>query len=280
MPVAAQLKPEYQQRQATPQQQQQPNKELTHIEKFIKAFRSKDMVKSEQILKEWSQAGTTDPELYVAYFNFYTVKSQEKDSTKYDMQYARKALEYIGEGVRRFPTRFDMRLAEIVMHSRIKEFETFTRKVIELIEMSKKIDCQWKGEGFRLIEYPDVVFDGAVHDFQGTLFAENDTTLFKNIVRISDVMHRNFPNNHECLLNLSTVYYERKQYDKSIETLLQADKVKPNNSVLQYNLAYIYAVKGEKDKARRYYELTVRNATDQETKLKEAAQKQLEALNK
>ncbi|MDR3253113.1 MAG: tetratricopeptide repeat protein [Tannerella sp.] len=283
MQVAAQLKPEYMQQQSTQQRQaaqQQSNRELSHIEKFVKAFRSNDMAKSEQILKEWNQADSNDPELYVAYFNFFTVKSLEKDSVKPDMQYARKALEYIGEGIRRFPTRFDMRVVEIVMHSRIKEFEPFTKKVIDLIEFSKKINCQWKGEAFRLIEYPDEVFSGAVHDFQGTLFAANDTALFKNIVRISEVMHKNFPNNHECLLNLSTVYYERKQYDKSIETLLQADKVKPNNSILQYNLAWIYAKKGDRDNARRYYELTVRNATDQEAKLKEAAQKQLDELKK
>jgi tetratricopeptide (TPR) repeat protein len=245
---------------------------------FKAAMDAKNMAKAEEALEAWDLADANDAELYVSYFNFFTLKSMEKDSTKFDEEYVKKALDIITEGIERFPTRFDIRLGKIYMLGKIKDYEHFTAEIIKFIQYSKKIGNNWKEENFKLLERPDDMLYGAVLDFQEILFSTGDTTLYSKIVNISEEMLKYYPGHTQSLLNISTISIKRKNFDKSLEVLLIADKMKPDDSILKYNIAYVYQAKGDKDNAKKYYQLTIDNAKEKETKLKEAAQKQLDAL--
>ena len=250
----------------------------TFKQDFSAALRAKDMVKAEKILNAWDFADANDPELYTSYFNFFTIKSLEKDSTALDKEYSNKALEFISEGIERYPTRFDMRIAKIYMLGRLKDFIPFTNEVINLINYSKKIENNWKGENFSLINEAHEVFYGSVMEFQEILFAEKKTSLYNNINQISNEMVRNYPNHVQSWLNISTIYAIQKEYDKSIETLLKAINIEPKNAVLLFNIALVYGSKGDNSNSKKYLELTIANTTDKEEKIKEAAQKQLDAM--
>jgi tetratricopeptide (TPR) repeat protein len=245
------------------------------------ALDAKDMTKAEEILKAWDYADANDSELYVSYFNFYTVKSMDAGATTgYDEKYARKALEFITEGIDRFPTRFDMRIAKIYMLGELKDYSAYTSEVIKMIDYSDKIKNGWKGENFSLVEKPDKMFEEAVLDSQDLLFskAKDDSSLYKYMIQISEEMLKYYPKNVQSLLTMSTVYITQKEYDKSLEALLKAKDIDSVNSVLLYNIAYVYNLKGDKENAKKYYELTIKHIKEKEEKLKEAAQKQLEAL--
>ena len=250
----------------------------SHIERFWTAFNVKDMVNAEKVLREWDLYDANDAELYVAYFNFYTVKSIESKSTDSIKKYSPKALEFITEGIDRFPTRFDMRVAKIYMLDELKDYNSFTSEVIKMIEASVNNKGDWKGEDFTLIENAEDMFHGAVLDFQGILFEKEDTSLFKDIMKISEVMQKHYPNHNQSRITMSTLYIAQKEYDKSLKTLLDAEKIEPENAILLYNIAYVYSEKGDKANAKKYYELTVANTKEKEEPLKDAARKQLELL--
>lgn len=245
---------------------------------FRKALDAKDMTKAEEVLKAWDFADSNDPELYVSYFNFYTVKSLEKDDKAYEKEYAKKALEFISEGIDRFPTRFDMRVAKIYMLGGSQDYSSYTVEIIKMIDYSDKIKNNWKGEDFSLIDKPEEMFFGAVLDFQGFLFSKEDSSLYKDVIRISQKMLEYYPKHVQSLLNMSTVYVKQKEYDKSLDVLLKAKEFEPRNAILSYNIAYVYNRKGDKINANKYYEQVVMSATQEEEKLKEAALKQIEAL--
>jgi len=245
---------------------------------FWAALRTKDLVKAEKILETWDLADANDSELYISYFNFYTLKSLEKDSTTFEKEYTDKALSFISEGIERFPTRFDMRIVKIYMLGQIKEFSSFTDEIIKLINSSVEIDNNWKGENFNLIEKPVEMFESAVLDFQERLLAENDATLYKNIIQISNEMLKCYPNNIQSRINLSTIYIKQKEYDKSIEVLKKAIGIDGKDPIVSFNLAHVYGLKGDKVNAKKYYEHTVVYAEGKEEKLKAAAQKQLDAM--
>ena len=245
---------------------------------FRKALEEKDMTKAEKTLREWDLADSNDAELYVSFFNFYTLKSMEKDSTRYDREYAQKALDFISEGIDRFPTRLDMRLGKIYMLEKLKDYDAFTNDIIRLIRSSNENRNNWKGEDFRLVEKPEEMLFGAVQDFLGMMFAKNNTELNEKIITVSEEMLRYYPNHTQSLMNISTVNIKRKDFDKSLEALLKASKIKPGDPVLNYNLAYVYQQKGDRENAKKHYKLTVDNAGEKENRLKEAAQKHLNAL--
>jgi tetratricopeptide (TPR) repeat protein len=244
------------------------------------ALNAKNMAKAEELLKAWDLADANDAELYVSYFNFYTLKSLEKDSTRLEHEYALKALACITEGIERFPTRFDFRLGKIYMLWRLKDYEPFTAEVVRLIQQSGKIENDWKGESFRLLDRPEELMKGAVQEFQELLFSTGDTTLYKKITEISTEMLRYYPENTQSLMNISTISIKRNDYDRSLEALLKADRIKPGDAVLAYNIAYVYQAKGDRENAKKYYRLTIENIGDKDAELRNAAQEQLDGLTR
>ena len=248
---------------------------------FTSALGAKNTSKMEEILKAWDFADSNDAELYVAYFNFYTVKSQQAIGligTGYDSNYSKKALEYITEGIDRFPTRFDMRVAKIYMLANLKEFSTLTSEVINAIEHSVKIKNDWKGSEFRIMDDPVEMFYGAIVEFQGLLYKEKNPALYNNMLKISETMIKHYPQNVQSMLDISTVYVRQKKYNESIDILQKAIKIEPQNTILNYNLAYVYEMKGEKANAKKYFEFVIANATNKESQLKEAAERHLSEL--
>lgn len=245
---------------------------------FRKALAEKKLAEAKEILLAWDYEDRNDPELYSSYFNYYTLKSLEKDTLNHDRKYADSALYYISAGINMFPTRLDMRIAKIYMLSNLKEFEKLTDETLQLIDYSKKIENNWKGEDFRLIDVPRTVMEGAVQDFQEILFARDDSTLFDNIRRISESMIKHYPDYEQSWINISTLHTINREYDKSLEALKNAEKINPKNAFLLYNMAFIYKIKGDKTNAKKYFQMTIAHVDRKEIKLKEAAEKQLKLL--
>jgi len=250
-------------------------------ERFMTALKAKEMAKAEEILKAWDYADANDPNLYIAYFNFFTVKSMDASlsATKgYELNYAKQALEFISEGIMRFPTRFDMRIAKIYMLGELKYYPLYVEEVIKLITYSDKIKNNWKSEDFIILDHAEKMFFGAVLDSQEFLFLKKDPSLYKDIFRISDEMLKYYPNHVQTRLNNSTVYVEQKEFDKSLKELLKGIEIEPTNAILLYNAGYVYTQKGDKANAIKYYESAVKHCNEDEEKLKDAALNRLNGL--
>jgi tetratricopeptide (TPR) repeat protein len=246
---------------------------------FRNALDKKDMQDAKEILLAWDYEDRNDPELYPSYFNYYTIKSMEKDTLHYDRKYADSALYYISMGIDMFPTRFDMRVAKIYMLSKLKEFDKLTDETILIIKKSKEINNNWKGQDYSLIDAAQTVMEGAVQEFQEILFAQSDTALYDNIERISKFMIQNYPGLEKSWVNLSTLHLMKKEYDKSLEALKNGEKVNPKNAFLLYNMAVVYKRKGDKTNAIKYFQLAIDNVNIRtEAHLRKAAEDQLKQL--
>ena len=248
---------------------------------FQMALEANDMTKAGEILKAWDFSDANDPELYVAYFNFYTIRSQATNVLNvsgFDTKYSKQALEYITEGIELFPTRFDMRVAKIYMLGALNDYPAYVSEILKMIAYSRKIENSWKEEDFMLVDKPEEMFFGAVLNAQEFLFTKENPALYKDIVRIAEEMLKYYPNHIQSLMNISTIRVKEKNYDKSIELLKKAIGIDPTNSILLYNIASVYNLKGDKDNAKNYFEQTIKHIKEKEEKLKEAAQQQLQAL--
>ena len=248
---------------------------------FIAALNEKKMSQAEEILKAWNLADTNDPELYIAYFNFYTIKSQEANVLNvsgYDQKFSKMALDFITEGIERFPTRFDLRMAKIHMLGELKNYKAYVEEVLNMIRYSVRIQNNWKREEFFLLDRADNMFFDAVLEYQGFLFSKGDPALYKEVIRISEEMLKFYPKNIQSLLNMSTVYVMQSEYDKSLEKLNEAIAIEPKNAILMYNFATVYNRKGDKANAKKYYELTISHCKKDEENLKEAAKMRMAEL--
>ena len=248
---------------------------------FIRALNANDMKKAEEILKHWDLTNVNDPELYVAFFNFYTVKSMESSvlsPNTLNKTYTKQALEFISEGIQRFPILLDMRIAKIYMLRELNEYQDYVMEILKMIVHSDKIKNDWKQEDFLSVEHAEEMFFGIVADGQQFLFSKNDSTLFKDILRISDEMLKYYPKHNQSRIASSMVFITQKELDKSVETLSKAIEIEPKNAILLYNIAHVYDIKDDTENAKKYYELTIKHCSEKEEKVKEAAKKRIEEL--
>ena len=250
-------------------------------EDFMQALNKKDMKQMEAVLKAWDLNNANDPELYVAFFNFYTLKSMDAGTLSkngYDTSNSKQALEFISEGIERFPSRLDMRIAKIYMLGALNNYHDYVEEIIVLIAFSHKIQNQWKHEDFLSVSYPEEIFYGIVADGQEFLFSKEDPSLFNDIIRISNEMLKYYPTHTQSRIAISMVHVARKENEKALTMLLNGVNFDPTNAVLLFNIAYLYHIKEDKVNAKKYFELTVTHCNDKEADLKEAAQKLLKEI--
>ncbi len=280
----------------------------TFKQQFNDLVSKKDTVGEQQILEKWEKADSNDPELYVAYFNYFAKKSKkeivrldgngkgreglqimDKDSSKkepvaflygdtyYDKDILKKGFDYIDIGIKKHPNRLDMRFGKIYMLGQIEDYEKFTVEIINTIDYSIINKNQWTWSDDQPVDNPKQFFLGSLQGYQVQLYNTENDDLLDNMKRIAETVLKYYPDHIEGLSNLSIVFMLQKQYDKALESLLKAEKLNPKDYIVLSNIAQAYKKKGDTNNAIKYYELTIKHGDDQ---AKKYAQGQIDELKK
>jgi tetratricopeptide (TPR) repeat protein len=274
--------------------------------KFNDLDSKKDTIAQFSLLEKWEKSDSNDPELYVAYFNFYVNKSRkeiiamgknpkgedalkimDQDSTKkepvafmygdtyYNQDLLKKGFNYIDKGIKINPTRLDMRFGKIYMLGKIEDYETFTTEIINTIDYSAVINNQWTWADNKPYESGYKYFLGDIQSYVLQLYNTENDALLDNMKRIAEAALKHYPNHIESLTNVSIVHLLRKDYDKALEILLKAQMLDPKDAIVSSDIAQAYKLKGDSKNAIKYYEMAIENGDDQ---TKDYAKKQIEKL--
>jgi hypothetical protein len=129
-------------------------------ERFTALFAEDDTSGQTQVLTEWEKATPKDPELFIAYFNYYARKSRKEivslgttpqggeqlvlsdttggepvgflgTATSYDGKTLKMGFEYINKGLAMYPDRLDMRFGKIYMLGESGSYAEFTTNVTD-----------------------------------------------------------------------------------------------------------------------------------------------------
>ena len=277
-------------------------------QQFIDLVSKKDTVGQLELLQKWEKTKNDDPELYVAYFNHYVMKSMTEqitlgqnpkgekvfqimntDTTKkepvgyiygdtyYNTKLLNKGFDYINQGIDKYPARLDMRFGKIYMLGKTEKYEKFTQEIIKTIDYSDSIKNKWTWTDNKPTDDPEKFMLSAVQDYVLQLYNTENNALLDNMKRIAETVLKYYPNHVESLSNLSIVYLLKKEYDKALEPLLKAEKIDSKDYIVLSNIAQAYKLKGDYKKAIEYYELTVKYGDDE---TKKYAKKQIEGLKK
>lgn len=272
---------------------------------FIKFLTAKDTINQLKTLEAWEKANPNDAELYTSYLNYHFTKSKDevlslttdapkgealvlKDSTGkvagfigsqigYNMIEFNKGIEKINEGIKLYPDRLDMRFGKIYILGEIKDWDNFTKEIIEAVRYSKANENQWTWMGNEKKKDGKEMFLGSLQDYQLQLYNTEVDSLIINMRNIAIEILRFYPDHVESLSNLSITYLLTKEYDKAIEALLRAEKIAPNDCIVLMNIAHGYKLKGDKSNSVKYYK-KVLNYGDKEAK--EYAKQQISELEK
>jgi len=266
-----------------------------------------DTLEQKQLLEKWEKSDNNDPELYVAYYNYFANKSikevltlgknpkgealklENKDSSKlesstylygdtyYDTKLLNKSFDYIDKGIKNYPDRLDMRFGKIYMLGKIEDYENFTKEIIKTIDYSNVIKNQWKWTENKPVNDAKQFMLSSIQSYQLQLYNTENDDLLDNMKRIAESVLQYYPEHIESLSNLSIVYLLKKDYDKALDALLKAEKIDPKDYIVLSNIAQAYKLKGDKKTAIKYYQLTEKYGDEQ---AKKYAHGQIEELKK
>lgn len=277
-------------------------------QQFKGLFAKKDTAGQQKLLQNWEKTDSNDPELFVAYFNYYVIKSKQeivtlgqnpkgkdvlqimdqdttnKDpvafiygDTYYEPDLLSKGFAWIDKGIKHHPNRLDMRFGKIYMFGEIEDYEKFTREIINTIIYSNENHNKWNWADNKPLEDPKNFMLSSIQEYQVQLYNTEQEDLLNNMKRIAETVLKYYPDHIESLSNLSIVFMLQEQYDKAIEHLLRAEKLNPKDYIVLGNIAQAYKLKGDKNNAIKYYELTSKHGDKQ---AKKYSQEQIEPLKK
>lgn len=252
---------------------------------FSQLLTKNDTTAQWQLLQNWQQAAPADAELFIAYFNYYFRASRQEmlrlsdtgnentsvaltDSTgeqvgflaedvDYDSALLEKAFHYIDQGIKTYAARLDMRLGKIYALGQIGSYERFTNEIVNAIEESNQLKSQWTWAGNKKVEDPEKFFLGTVQDYVVQLYNAGDEQLDR-MRTIAQTVLKYYPKHVESLSNLAITYGLQGDYDKALQSLLQAEKIMPGDVIVLNNIATMYERKGDRHNAIKYFELTAK----------------------
>lgn len=280
----------------------------TFKQQFNEFVSKKDTLGQQQLLDKWEKSDSNDPELYIAYFNYFVKKSvkevvtlgqnpegndvlqiMDKDSSKkepvaylygdtyYDQNILKKGFDYIDKGLSKYPNRLDMRFGKIYLLGQIENYEKFTAEIINTIDYSHVNKNKWTWADNKPLGDPENFMLSSIQDYQLQLYNTENDNLIENMKRIAEAVLKYYPEHIESLSNISIVFMLQKQYDKALDTLLKAEKLNPKDCIVLNNIAQTYKLKGDTINAIKYYKLTIQYGDDQ---AKNYANGQIEELLK
>ncbi|MDR1517772.1 MAG: hypothetical protein LBS52_06745 [Dysgonamonadaceae bacterium] len=280
----------------------------TFKQQFDDLFSKKDTLGQQQLLGKWEKADNNDPELYVAYFNYFAKKSKKEvvtfgqnpkgndvfqimdnDTSKkeplaymygdasYDYDILKKGFDYIDKGIEKHPDRLDMRFGKIYMLGQIEDYENFTKEIIKTIDYSAVNKNKWTWADSKPLNDSKNSLLSSIQDYQLQLYNTQNDNLLDNMKRIAEAVLKYYPDHIESLSNLSVVFMLQKEYDKALEQLLKAEKLNPKDCIVLNNVAQAYKLYGDTKNAIKYYELIIEHGDEQ---AQNYAKGQIEALQK
>jgi tetratricopeptide (TPR) repeat protein len=277
----------------------------TNYEKFKTLYKGNDSSKIKMHLAAWEQANPDDPELYTAAFNFYFSNSRQEvislnkeqhskesfeltDSTgtvagyinsnlRYNPAALSRAFSYINKGIEKFPSRLDIRFGKCYVLGQIGDYGNFTKEIIQTIEYSVTIKNNWLWTESKKLDDAENFMLGSIQEYLKQLYDTEDDHLLENMLRIGDITLKYYPNNVEILSTTAVANLLTKNYDKAIAYLKQAEQLNPKDFIVLNNIAQGYKLKGDKENAIKYYQLTEKYGDEQAKKL---ARENIEELKK
>jgi tetratricopeptide (TPR) repeat protein len=262
-------------------------------QQFKEASSQNNASRQAKILSEWEAINTKEPAFYIAAFNYYVQQSRRETvfldrtrkgngsfvvsdtgtgnpvahlnaSVNYKSDVLQKGFDYITQGIALYPNRLDMRFGKIYMLGEAENFEAFTQEIIAAIAYGYKVGHAWLWKDGKPLDDARPFFLGSLQDYITTLYNTEDNKLLPLMRTVSEAVVRYEPTHVESLSNIALTYLLTGDLDKAIPYLLKAEGAAPKDVVVLNNIAEAYKRKGDKARAKVYYEKVIQYGNREE----------------
>ena len=274
-------------------------------EQFWKLMNDKKYEDIEIFLGKWEKENKKDPELYVAYFNYYLkqatqeqmhletflpenfngqyIEGQNENGDKiyiysiieYDDKLCNKAFEYIDKGLSYNPKRLDMYFGKAHLYYLRKDYKNQCELLKTLFNLNKKYKSKWLWSNNTPAEEIGVDFALSMHDYIGKWLYEKSADSIQYAKELSLELIKYFPKNPIAYNDAAISCIYSNDLKSAKEYLKSAYELDTSDMIILINLAKVSKDLGEKDEAIKYYKLLEQSPDEQYSSM---AKRQLEAL--
>ncbi len=234
-------------------------------------------------LQEWEKISPDDPELAIAYFNYYVFRNYSNgiaikpgtpdDKTKdtlnltdshtgkqagyfteetfYDENDVIKGISYLDKALKKHPDRLDIHFGKVHALSQIKYYDKQSEAIIETLPVSRKIENKWLWHEGN--PYPGDAEKFYLNEIQGRIYFFHQINRPDLIEKTASAAIKYYPDNLYFINDLGGVYFEKKDFPKALEYFKKAEKIAPNDIIVLYNIAYLFDKTGNETDAENYY---------------------------
>jgi hypothetical protein len=233
------------------------------------------------LLIDWEKEDFDNPELYIAYYNYYIRKGSHSkvslsskpnnsdqleikdqntgeivgylyDDINYDLDDIQKSFQYINMGLKLSPNRLDMHFGKIHLLGEIGDFKSQVSAIKSVLELSILNGNNWywiksekitDGKDFLINNLQDYVSQWINYGTNETLNAMKDFSEHEILF---------YPNETYGYNNLAYYYILNKNIDSALDWFLKAETVNNNDPIVLLNIAKCYADKKMNDEAKIY----------------------------
>ena len=241
-------------------------------------------------LTRWESNKPDDPDMYIAWFNYYFNLSQQEYLSLSPQMGTGEQLEmkdslgntvylysqnvtidsifelsqhYIDEGIKKHPKRLDMYFGKIHTLRVVGKYDDFLTEIYRVIDLSIENHFDWLWSGDSVIGTDaESVFMASIQQYCNDLFDLNPPA-FDPIVAISARMYAKFPTYVEFPSNIGSCWAMQGDYSQAIEFYDRALQIKPDDLVVLNNIAYCYEIVGDAARAIHFYEELAKYGDDE-----------------
>ena len=246
-------------------------------------------------LQEWEEKEANNPEMYIAYFNYYIIRERFSgisidnemkggttaiqindpetgeivgyinESVQYKNNDIIIAVEYLDKGLNIAPNRLDMHFGKIHILNEVGYYDDAGNELFKTLEISNEINNNWLWANNEMLENGEIFLLNNINDYYGFWLNANEEKALEQVKKCTEKQIELYPNSIYAY-NILAIYYSIKnQPQETLKYFLLAETINPNDCIVLLNIGRSYLNMGNSQKAEEYL-LKVINIGNQQEK--------------
>ena len=252
-------------------------------ETYIDLFDAEKYVETLAHLQLWENAEPDNPEMFIAYFNYYIARNrfsgisidrEQKgsgptmeitdpqtgeilgylnDSVQYNTEDIFTAIEYLDRGLDMYPDRLDMHFGKIHILNETGYYKMAGGELFATLEISKRVNNNWAWADNGKITNGELFFVSSIQDYYRFWLNAETKEAYDQIKLCTEKQIELYPGNIYGYNYLAIYYLMNEQFQAGLEYLLQAEIIAPNDCIVLENIGRTYMNMNNNQKAEEYF---------------------------
>lgn len=261
-----------------------------YVDLWQLAFMDNDYAAVEETLAKWESESPDNPELLIAYFNYYLHRDMNSvmalgqmddgrfglyDQQTFKDEDVKTGISYLDKALKNYPERLDIHFGKCSSLLRAGKYEEACKAIIDVLDTSKKVKNKWTWTYNEPIdEDGEVALFSGINDYFATLF--NYFGVTKDYVKdVVTKIEKTYPNNIIGMNQCARYYSEIGDNNKAIKLLKKAYSKDKTDYVILGNLGYMYELTENYKEARKCYNEMLKMS---DPRVQQYAQEALDAI--